>query len=173
MVYMSPVSTLVSQVEERVRRDPGFAKLLDALLDVPTVPMEQLERVAARKLNNDRRDGLMGGFRAGAIPTREVQSRLGYETPQAVHELRRRGKVLGVTVGNNTWFPAWQFEDGRLRSDLPAILKLLARFTTDPVVADRIMRIKRDDLGGASMSEALRRKKTADTAWQLLASVGA
>ena len=98
---------------------------------------------------------------------------MGYETPQAVHELRRRGKVLGVTVGNNTWFPAWQFEDGRLRSDLPEILKLLAQFTTDPVVADRIMRIKRDELGGASMSEALRRKKTADTAWQLLASVGA
>jgi hypothetical protein len=173
MGYMSPVSTLVSQVEERVRRDPDFAKLLDALIDVPTVPMEELEHIAARKLNNERRDGLMGGFRAGAIPTREVQSRLGYETPQAVHELRRRGKVLGVTVGNNTWFPAWQFEDGRLRSDLPAILKLLAQFTTDAVVADRIMRIKRDDLGGTSMSDALRRKKTADTAWRLLASVGA
>jgi hypothetical protein len=173
MVCMSPVSTLVSQVEERVRRDPDFAKLLDGLLDVPTMPMEELELVAARNLNSERRDGLMGGFRAGAIPTREVQTRLGYETPQAVHELRRRGKVLGATVGNNTWFPAWQFQDGRLRSDLPEILKLLAQFTTDPVVADRIMRIKRDDLGGASMSEALRRKKTADVAWQLLASVGA
>ncbi|OBK19338.1 type II secretion system F family protein [Mycobacterium asiaticum] len=170
---MSPVSALVTQVEERVRRDPGFAKLLDALLDVPTVPLAELERVAARKLNNERRDGMMSDFRTGAIPTREVQSRLGYETPQAVHELRRRGKVLGLTVGNNTWFPAWQFHEGRLRPDLPEILELLARFTSDPVVADRIMRIKRDELDGASISEALRRKKTADTAWQLLTAVGA
>lgn len=173
MVTMSPVSTLVSQVEERVRRDPDFAKLLDALLEAPTAPMEELERVAARKLNNERRDGLTNDFRADAIPTREVQSRLGYETPQAVHELRRRGKVLGATVGNNTWFPAWQFEDARLRADLPEILTLLARFTSDPVVADRIMRIKRDELAGASVSEALRRKKTASSAWQLLAAVGA
>lgn len=170
---MSPVKALVSQVEERVRRDPDFAKLLDTLLDVPTVPMEELERIAARKLNSERRDGVLSDFRAGALPTREVQSRLGYETPQAVHELRRRGKVLGVTVGNNTWFPAWQFDGGRLRPDLPQILVLLARFTSDPVVADRIMRIKRDELAGASISEALRRKKTANTAWQLLSAVGA
>lgn len=170
---MSPVGTLVSQVEERVRRDPPFAKLLDALLDVPTAPMEELERVAARKLNNERREGVITDFRAGALPTREVQSRLGYETPQAVHELRRRGKVLGVTLGNNTWFPAWQFHDGRLRPDLQEILTLLARFTSDPVVADRIMRIKREELAGASISEALRRKKSANTARQLLAALGA
>lgn len=170
---MSPVHALVSQVEERVRRDPDFAKLLDALLEAPTAPMEELERIAARTLNNERRDGVLSDFRTGALATKEVQSRLGYETPQAVHELRRRGKVLGVTVGNNTWFPAWQFDGGRLRPDLPQILILLARFTSDPVVADRIMRIKREELAGASISEALRRKKTANTAWQLLNAVGA
>jgi hypothetical protein len=169
---MSPVA-LLSQVEERVRRDPDFAKLLDALVDAPTVPLEELERIAARTLNDERRGGLMRDFLDGALSTREVQSRLGYDTPQAIHQLRRRGKLLGATVGNNTWFPAWQFENDRLRSDLPEILELLARFTSDPVVGDRIMRIKHDELAGASISEALRRKKTAGTAWQMLAAVGA
>ena len=169
---MSPVA-LLSQVEERVRRDPDFAKLLDALVDAPTVPLEELERIAARKLNDERRGGLMRDFLDGAISTREVQSRLGYDTPQAIHQLRRRGKLLGATVGNNTWFPIWQFANDRLRSDLPEILELLARFTSDPVVGDRIMRIKHDELAGASISEALRRKKTAATAWQMLAAVGA
>jgi hypothetical protein len=169
---MSPVA-LLSQVEERVRRDPDFAKLLDALVDAPTVPLEELEHIAARKLNDERRGGLMRDFLDGAISTREVQSRLGYDTPQAIHQLRRRGKLLGATVGNNTWFPAWQFENDRLRSDLPEILELLTRFTSDPVVGDRIMRIKHDELAGASISEALRRKKTAGTAWQMLAAVGA
>src|SRR5258708_5285773 len=169
---MSPVA-LLSQVEERGRRDPHFAKLLDALVDAPTVPLEELERIAARKLNDERRGGLMRDFLDGAISTREVQSRLGYDTPQAIHQLRRRGKLLGATVGNNTWFPAWQFENDRLRSDLSEILEQLARFTSDPVVGDRIMRIKHDELAGASISEALRRKKTAGTGWQMLAAVGA
>src|SRR5258708_32106667 len=93
---MSPVA-LLSQVEERVRRDPDFAKLLDALVDAPTVPLEELERIAARKLNDERRGGLMRDFLDGAISTREVQSRLGYGTPQAIPPPRRRGKVLGPT----------------------------------------------------------------------------
>ena len=170
---MSPVALLVSQVEERARRDPDFAELLEELLDAPTAPRAQLECIAARKLNDDRRGGLMSDFLDGAISTREVQSRLGYDSPQAIHQLRRRGQLLGMTIGNNTWFPAWQFETDRLRSDLPEILKLLGTFTSDPVVGDRIMRIKHDELAGASISEALRRKRTASTAWQMLAAVGA
>ncbi|WP_253842850.1 type II secretion system F family protein [Mycobacterium colombiense] len=77
-----------------------------------------------------------------------------------------------MTVGNNTWFPAWQFDAGDLRPDLPEILTLLARFSSDPVASDRIRRIKREDLAGASISETLRRNKTEATAWQLLAALG-
>jgi hypothetical protein len=35
------------------------------------------------------------------------------------------------------------------------------------------MRITHDELGGVSIAEALRRPKTADTAWGMLAAVGA
>jgi hypothetical protein len=168
-----PIASLVRQVEERVRRDPDFADLLGALIDAPTTPREELERVAARALNDERRGALISDFIEGAIPTGEVQALLGHATPQAVHQLRRRGRVLGMAHGNNTWFPAWQFDGDRLRPDLAEILKLLARFTSDPVVADRIMRIKHEELAGASISTALRRKKTATTAWQMLAAVGA
>jgi hypothetical protein len=170
---MSPVGVLVRQVEERARRDPDFAELLATLVDAPTAPKEELEHVAARTLNDERRGALISDFVEGALPTREVQALLGHDTPQAVHQLRRRGKLLGTAHGNNTWFPAWQFEGDRLRPDLAEILKLLARFTSDPVAADRIMRIKHDELAGASIATALRRKKTASTAWQMLAAVGA
>lgn len=170
---MSPVGVLVRQVEERARRDPEFAELLATLVDAPTAPKEELEYVAARTLNDERRGALISDFVEGALPTRQVQALLGHDTPQAVHQLRRRGKLLGTAHGNNTWFPAWQFEGDRLRPDLAEILKLLARFTSDPVAADRIMRIKHDELAGASIATALRRKKTASTAWQMLAAVGA
>jgi hypothetical protein len=167
------VAPLARQIEERARHDSAFAQVLDALLEAPTVPHGTLERVAARRLNEQRRAALVRDFVDGAMPTPKVQALLGLNSPQAVHRLRSRGKLLGLAVGNRTWFPAWQFDVDRLRSDLPRILDLLARFTADPLAADRIMRITHDELGGASLAAALRRTQTADTAWQMLASLGA
>ena len=115
----------------------------------------------------------MREFVEGSLPTPQVQARLGLKSPQAVHRLRSRGKLLGSAVGNQTWFPAWQFDDDRVRTDLPRILELLTDFTSDPLAADRVMRLRHDDLGGASIAAALRRPKTADTAWRMLAAVGA
>ena len=167
------VAPLARELEARAQRDSGFAQLLDALLQAPTKPEGTLERVAARSLNAQRRTALVQDFVAGALPTSRVQGLLGFRSPQAVHRLRTRAKLLGKAVGNQTWFPAWQFDRDRLRPDLPQILELLSRFTSDPFVADRIMRIKHDELGGVSIAEALRRRKTSDVAWRMLAAVGA
>lgn len=167
------VAPLARQVAARAQRDSGFARVLDAILAAPTTPQGTLERIAAHKLNTQRRTALVHDFVDGSMPTPDVQALLGLRTPQAVHRLRTRGKLLGAAVGNRTWFPAWQFDDERLRPDLPRILELLARFTSDPLAADRIMRMKHDELGGRSIAEALREKRTADTAWRMLASVGA
>jgi hypothetical protein len=167
------LAPLARQVEARARHDAAFAHVLDALLDAPTAPQGTLERVAAGNLNDQRRNALVRDFVAGAMKTSEAQALLGLGTPQAVHRLRTRGKVLGAAVGNQTWFPAWQFDGDHLRSDLPQILKLLARFTSDPFAADRIMRITHDELSGVSIAEALRRTKSADTAWQMLTALGA
>ena len=167
------IASLAREIENRARQDSGFAHVLDALLQAPTAPQGTLERIAARTLNEERRTNLTRNFVEGALPTPQVQALLGLASPQAVHRLRSRGKVLGTAVGNQTWFPAWQFDEDRLRTDLPRILELLARFTSDPLAADRIMRIQHDELGGASIGEALRRPETADTAWRVLASLGA
>ncbi|MBS4728708.1 hypothetical protein MSM1_10315 [Mycobacterium sp. SM1] len=167
------VAPLAHQIADRAHRDWQFAKLLDAILAAPTGPQGTLERVAARALNDQRRAAVVQEFVEGSLPTPQVQALLGLRTPQAVHRLRTRGKLLGAAVGNRTWFPAWQFDDGRLRPDLPRILELLARFTADPLAADRIMRITHDELSGASIAEALRRATTADTAWRMLAALGA
>ena len=167
------IAPLARQVEERARRDAGFAEVIDALLEAPTVPRGTLERLAARTLNDQRRAAVVRDFVNGAVPTHKVQELLGLRTPQAVHRLRSRGKLLGAAVGNQTWFPAWQFDGDRIRPDLPGILDLLTRFTSDPFAGDRIMRITHDELGGLSIAEALRRIDSADTAWRMLAGVGA
>jgi hypothetical protein len=171
---MSAVTVpLARQVAERASQEPGFAEVLEAVLKAPIAPQGTLERIAAGSLNEERRGAVVHEFVDGSLPTPKVQQRLGLQSPQAVHRLRTRGKLLGSAVGNQTWFPAWQFDTDRLRTDLPKILELLATFTTDPLAADRIMRLTHDDLGGSSIAEALRRPKTADTAWQILAAVGA
>ncbi|MDT5331197.1 MAG: hypothetical protein QOF31_2494 [Mycobacterium sp.] len=167
------VAPIVRRVAERARRDVGFARVLDALLAAPTTPQGTLERITAHKLNSQRRAALVQDFVDGSMPTPDVQALLGLRTPQAVHRLRTRGKLLGAAVGNRTWFPAWQFDDDRVRPDLPRILELLARFTFDPLAADRIMRLKHDELGGISIAEALRNTQTAETAWRMLTSIGA
>lgn len=167
------VTPIVRQVAERARTDAGFAQVLDALLDAPTAPQGTLERIAARALNDQRRAALIDDFVAGALPTPKVQALLRLGTPQAVHRLRSRGKLVGAAVGNQTWFPAWQFDDARVRTDLAEILELLGRFTTDPLAADRIMRLTHDELGGVSIAEALRHPDTAQTARRMLAALGA
>jgi hypothetical protein len=167
------VAPLARQVAERALNDSSFAEVLDVLLEAPTGPQGTLERIAAGSLNDERRGALVREFLEGSLPTPKVQERLDLHSPQAVHRLRSRGKLLGSAVGNQTWFPAWQFDADRVRPDLPRILELLSEFTADPLAADRIMRLTHDELGGSSIAEALRRPKTAEVAWQMLAAVGA
>lgn len=164
---------LAHQLAVRAQKDTRFARILDALLAAPTTPQGTLERTAARKLSDQRRAALVEDFVAGSMRTPQAQALLKLRTPQAVHRLRSRGKLIGSAVGNQTWFPAWQFDTDRLRPDLPRILELLARFTSDPLAADRIMRLKHDELGGTSIAEALRKPKTTDIAWRMLTSLGA
>lgn len=167
------IAPLAEQVEARSRRDPAFAQVLDALLEAPTSPSGRLQLVAAANLNNQRRGAVVRDFVDGSLPTPRVQGLLGLGSPQAVHRLRSRGKLIGAAVGNQTWFPSWQFDSDRLRSDLSQVLELVRRFTADPFAIDRVMRLAHDDLDGLSIAEALRRPASAETAWRLLAAVGA
>jgi hypothetical protein len=167
------VAPLAHQLAARALKDSRFARVLDALLTAPTAPQGTLERVAARKLSDQRRAALVEDFVDGSMRTPEVQKLLKLRTPQAVHRLRSRGKLIGSAVGNQTWFPAWQFDGGRVREDLPRILELLTRFTSDPFAADRIMRLKHEALGNTSITEALRKPTSTETAWRMLTSLGA
>lgn len=168
----TPAEALVTKVQERAAREPAFASVLEAILEAPPADTRELARLAAREVNDVRRRQALSEFRDGSLPTAEVRERLGRASVQSVHVLRTRGKLIGRTIGNVTWYPAWQLEGGGLRDDLPRLLEALGRFTDDAVAADRVMRLRRDELGGKSIAAALDDPKRAATAWNLLGALG-
>lgn len=170
---MSPVTSaqVLARAEARAKLDPEFASLLARLVDAPAGAAGDLERVAAGEVNQRRHRDAVEEFRSGSLTTSAVQELLGVGTPQAVHRLRSRRRLIGAQLGNNTWFPSWQFAGGRIRPDLPKILEALGRFSSDPIAADRIMRLRRDDLGGSSVAGALDRPRLSRSAWSLLAEL--
>jgi hypothetical protein len=164
---------VIARAEARARLDPDFADLLASLVEAPTSAAGEYERIAAQQVSDRRRRDALDEFLTSALPTSAVQELLHLGTPQAVHRLRSRGRLIGLQHGNHTWFPAWQFSGGDFRADLPVILERLAEFTLDPVAADRAMRLMRDDLGGMSIASALDCPAWAGAAWGALAELSA
>lgn len=161
----------VTRAGQRAVQDQAFAGALLELVQAPTTAAGTYSRPAADALNRARRADARSEFLAAALDTAAVQHLLGLRTPQAVHRLRSRGKLLGRQIGNATWFPAWQFGDGARRDDLDELLTLLTRFSTDAIAADRVMRLQRDELSGASIAESLDRPRKAATARAILAAL--
>lgn len=166
------MADVLAGVQRRAAEDPPFAEALLELVQAPMSSAGSYSRVAARALNRQRRDDARERFLATALPTAQVQRLLGLRTPQAVHRLHSRGRLLGRQIGNATWFPSWQFRGGERRDDLDDILAALGAFTSDAVAADRVMQLQRDELGGQSIAEVLDRPRKRSVAWALLRALG-
>src|SRR3954469_10316469 len=98
---MAPASTaLLHEVERRLRGDAEFAGVLAAVVDAPTRSAGSYRHAAASALNERRRREALEGFQQRALRTADVQALLGLGTPQAVHRLRSRGRLVGEQQGN-------------------------------------------------------------------------
>lgn len=173
-MYADPVSdTLLERVAAAAERDPATVRPVLQVLagDVPD-RVAALRPVAAQ-VNAERLRAVIEEFKGGSWTTQDVLRHLRrFRTRQAVHALRARGRLMGRTIGNITWFPRWQFADGDLRPDLVDILDILARFSTDTITCDRVMRLPRAELHSRSIAEALDRPRQQRMAWRVLGAVG-
>ncbi len=111
-----PSAHVIAKAEARAQLDPDFFDLLARLVDAPSSSAGEYERLAARGINEARRRDVVEEFKAAALPTRTVQELLGVGTPQAVHRLRTRGRILGQPRQSNL-VPGVAVL-GRLRPDL-------------------------------------------------------
>ncbi len=163
---------VVRKAADRAKRDKVFARLLAALIEAPTGPAGATAAGAVGALNDARPRGLHDDFKAHALTTDEARQVLRLPRPQNLHTARQRGRLIGRTFGNVTYYPSWQFDGGAVRANLSRILELLGRYTDDAVAADRVMRLEREDLGDRSIIEAIDDPKLAASAWVFLADSG-
>lgn len=173
-MYAGEVSdTLLERVAEAAGRDPDTVRPVLQVLAGDTPEWVATLRPVATLVNAERLRATLEEFKQGSWTTEDVLHHVPrFRTRQAVHVLRARGRLLGRTIGNATWFPRWQFVDGDLRPDLAQVLGTLSRFSSDAVACDRVMRLPRSELQGRSLAEALDRPRDQRLAWRLLGAVG-
>jgi hypothetical protein len=165
--------TLLDRVAAAAAQDPDAINPVLQVLVGDVVEHPPALRPVAVSMNGYRREGALAEFMRGSWTTEELLREVTrFQTRQAVHALRSRGRLAGRTIGNATWFPRWQFSDADLRPDLGNILEALRRFSTDAVACDRIMRLPREELRGRSIAESLDRPSKHRLAWRLLDAVG-
>lgn len=161
--------SVVDKIAARAATDVDFRRVLDLVADLPARPADEPVAYAARAVNGARRRVMHDEFRAQALTTEAARQLLGVARAQNLHTARQRGSLIGQTFGNVTYYPAWQFDDGAIRSDLAQILQALGRYADDAVIADRVMRLPREDLDGRSIIDALDDARLGPTAWIVLA----
>ncbi len=145
------------RIRAREREHPELVEdVLRALVDFErVVEVDDDHRSLATSLVDRRAADDLERFRRCALTTRQVTERVAeLADRRSVDARRRRGQLLGVTVGRDSWHPDWQFGAGRTRPRLGEVLGALrSTVGEDGMLADLVMRTPRDELNGASLAE--------------------
>lgn len=148
-----------AKLDAAAERDPYVRDVLERIAGLRHRHTRGMDTVA-RQLNADRAAELRAAFIADALTSRQVAELLGVADHRAVAARRSRHTLLGWTIGNETYHPAWQFTDAGLVPGADTVVRALAEVTSSPLIADRIMRRERDDLEGRSLGELLAEGRT-------------
>jgi hypothetical protein len=95
------------------------------------------------------------------LDSAEVQKLLKVGTRQAVSDLAKRGRILGLPTAGGRWlFPAFQFgPGGRPHAVLPAVLKVFQKTGVSPYTVASWFRTAQGTLDGKNPLEWLAEKK--------------
>lgn len=153
--------TVLQRLADRAREDDALAETLAFLAqdDVDVDPFARPSEAiltSARQVNSHRTGARRSALVADALTTAQVVELIeSISDRRAVDRRRRRGRLLGVKVGNTVWHPNWQFDRriGDTRSGLPRILEALAEVTDDPVAANALMTAPHPELDGRAIAD--------------------
>jgi hypothetical protein len=123
----------------------------DALID----PDDEVTISLARTLNAHRIVAGLREFRAQAYSTDDVREMLGGVSRQAVSQRVRNKRLLSMEISGKSWFPDWQFVDGRLAAGLAEVVAALYEAGQDAYTADAVMRTPYPEEDGRTLAELL------------------
>ncbi len=147
-------AVLLDAVAARLAEDPAHVEaVLRLIADPDAVPERASISSRAAAVNIARQASRRGDFVAGAHRGDQVREMLGSVSRQALSQRVRARRLLALRIGNNSWFPDWQFDaEGQV---LPGLGDVLDRLPADALAADLLMRAALPEEGGSCPAELL------------------
>jgi len=149
---------VLAAVRRRLDEDPDrilpTLRLLadpDALAD----PSDETTRELARTLNAYREATALRELRARSYTTGDVAELLGGVSRQAVSARVAKGRLMSIEISGRSYFPSWQFVDGRPVKGLADVIAALTEDDGDVLVADAVMRRPLPEEEGRTPAELL------------------
>jgi len=140
----SVAETVVWLAEDLAGPDDPFAEPPPGLL------------ATARRVNERRQRRRLEDLQDRALDTAQVVHLVtSINDRKGVDRRRRRGRLLGWRVGRQTLHPEWQFDRrlGDTRPGLERVLTALREVAPDPLAADALMTVPRQDLDGGTLAD--------------------
>jgi hypothetical protein len=151
--------TVLAAVRKRLAEEPD--RVLPALQVIADpdamIEVDDDSTIAlARTLNAHRVVAGLREFRAHAYSTDHVREVLGGVSRQAVSQRVRNNRLMSMEISGKSWFPDWQFVDGRPVAGLATVVAALVEAGQDAYTADAVMRTALPEEGGRTPADLLR-----------------
>jgi hypothetical protein len=139
--------------EEPDRVLPTLRLLIDP--DGTVNPLDDSTIALVKTLNAYRIVASLRELRERSYSTPEVAEMLGGISRQAVSQRVAKGQLMSIQISGKSWFPAWQFKDGRPVERLAEVIEALRETDHDTFTADAIMTNSLPEEGGSTIADVL------------------
>lgn len=149
---------VLTAVTQRLADEPQQVLPTLRLLADPDALAEEADDASislARTLNAHRIVALLRELRARSYTTAQVCELLGGVSRQAVSARVANHRLLAIDISKKSYFPPWQFADGRPVAGLPEVIAALDEMGQDGLSADALMRTSLPEEEGRTPAELL------------------
>lgn len=149
---------MLTAVRRRLEEDPDRVLPTLRLLidpDATVDPFDESTVALVKTLNAYRIVASLRELRERSYSTAEVAEMLGGISRQAVSQRVVKGQLMSIQISGRSWFPAWQFRDGRPVERLAEVIEALRETEHDTFSADAVMRNGLPEEGGRSPADLL------------------
>jgi hypothetical protein len=150
--------TVLAAVKRRLADEPeNVLPTLELLADPDALPDPDDEATIslAKTLNAHRVVAVLRELRARSYTTAEVADMLGGMSRQAVSLRVANQRLMAIEISRRSYFPPWQFVNGRPADRLPEVIEALVQTGHDTFTADGLMRTRLPEEDGRTPADLL------------------